>query len=88
MPWDKDTVKEYLFKPVMKLMCLKDSTTELAKSGDIDRVWETVMRFLMQNHHIEYIDFPNDENKNNIRLNAMENLKNNNYPEYGGAPTI
>lgn len=81
MPWDTHTVKEYIFRPVMKLMRNTESTTTLKKQGDIDAIWETVMRFLMQNHHIDYIPFPNDPTKNNVRLSAIDNLSNEHYPE-------
>src|SRR5437868_4761546 len=60
IPWTKDSVKEYLFKPVMKAMTTKTSTTELDKVGEIEAIWETMMRFLMEKHHIEYIDFPSE----------------------------
>jgi len=61
IPWTTESVKEYIFKPVMKAMTSKDSTKELEKSGEIEQVWETVMRFLMEEHHIEYISFPSYE---------------------------
>jgi len=85
MDWNTLTVKEYLFKPVMKLMTLKDSTTKLDKTAEIDKVWETVMRFLMENHHIEYINFPSDEKRqmeelSGVRLAQHSNLTNDNYP--------
>lgn len=59
IPWTKESVKAYMFKPVMTLMTTKSSTTELAKNdGEIEKIWDTVMRFLAQNHGIEYIPFP------------------------------
>lgn len=79
--WDTETVKEYLFRPIMKLTCHVDSTTELKKTGDIEKAWDTMMRFLGENHGIEYIEFPNDPVKG-IRLSAMDNLSNENYPEH------
>ena len=85
IPWTKDTVKEYLWKPVMKLAVGKQSTRELDKVGEIERVWDVVMRHLSQNHHIEYIPFPNNQS---VGLAQMENLTNDNYPEYQGEPTI
>jgi hypothetical protein len=60
--WTVYSVKDYLFRPVMKTMTGKDSTTELNKLVEIDKIWDTVMRFLGQNHGIEYIPFPNDPN--------------------------
>jgi hypothetical protein len=61
IPWTPASVKEYLFRPVMKAMTAKTSTTELEKIGEIEAVWETVMRFLMEKHHIEYLPFPSHE---------------------------
>ena len=63
IPWTTQSVKDYLFRPVMKLMTSKQSTTRLAKIGEIEEIWDTVMRFLGQNHGVEYIPFPNDPNK-------------------------
>ena len=57
--WTTESVKEYIFKPVMKIMTSKKSTTELSKtSGEIAEIWEVIMRHLMEKHHIEYIPFP------------------------------
>jgi len=62
IPWTISSVKEHLFRPIMKAMTSKDSTTELLKSaGEIDTIWETLMRHLMEKHHIEYIAFPSYE---------------------------
>lgn len=61
IPWTTESVKEYIFRPVMRAMTTKSSTTELEKVGEIEAIWETVMRFLMEKHHIEYIPFPSHE---------------------------
>lgn len=60
IPWTKSSVKEYLYKPIMRLMYAKEHTADLAKMEEPSEVWETMMRFLMENHHIEYIDFPSE----------------------------
>lgn len=60
IPWTKESVKEHIWRPVQLAMFNKLSTKELSKLSEIDEVWEVVMRFLMQNHHIEYIPFPDD----------------------------
>lgn len=59
--WTTTTVKEYLYKPIMRLKVGKESTAELAKIGEIDEVWDTLMRFLGEKHHLEYIEFPHDD---------------------------
>ena len=60
IPWTTLSVKDHLFRPVMKAMTSKESTTELAKLGEIEGVWDTVMRFLGQNHGLDYIPFPSN----------------------------
>lgn len=60
IPWTTISVKDHLFRPVMKATTSKSSTTELNKLGEIEVVWDTVMRFLGQNHGVEYIPFPSN----------------------------
>jgi hypothetical protein len=45
IPWNSDTVKEYLWRPIQKAQLQKDSTTELT-TKDIDAVFETLNRHL------------------------------------------
>lgn len=61
--WNKDTVAEYLFKPIMKAKTGKTSTTELSKTGDIEDIWDILFRHLGEKHHVEYIPFPNNPDK-------------------------
>ena len=61
IPWTMQSAKDHLFRPIMKTMYSKESTTELSKLEEIDAVWDTMMRFLGQNHHLEYIEFPHDD---------------------------
>src|SRR3990167_2899771 len=61
IPWTMQSAKDLIFRPVMKSMTSKQSTTELKKQGEIDEIWDTVMRFLGQNHGVEYIPFPSNE---------------------------
>lgn len=59
IPWSMKSVKEFLWKPVMKAMYQKESTTELDKtSGEIDMIHEVIMRELGEKHGIEHHDFP------------------------------
>jgi hypothetical protein len=44
--WTATTVKEYLWRPVQKLVLDKTSTTELDKAKEIDQVFDTINRFL------------------------------------------
>ena len=61
IPWTKESVKEMIWRPVQEAMLKKKSTTELEKVGEIDEVWDVVMRFLGENHGVEYIPFPHYE---------------------------
>lgn len=45
IPWSGDTVKEYLFKPIMKAQLDIDSTTQMT-TKDIDSVFNTLNRHL------------------------------------------
>lgn len=82
IPWTKQSVKDYLFRPVMTLMTGKESTTTLDKSQEPQEVWETVMRFLMQNHHIEYIPFPSEEYRSDFFEGNKVDIRNDeSYPD-------
>lgn len=63
IPWTKDSVKQYLFKPILALMYGKDHTADMEKLEEPEAVWETMMRFLMEKHGVEYIAFPHDPTK-------------------------
>lgn len=56
--WDKDTVKEFLWRPVQKAQLHKDSTTQLL-TNEIDQVYDTVNRHLGK--HINTVLFPSIE---------------------------
>lgn len=71
IPWTTLSVKEYMFKSIMKSMFQKESTTELEKVGEIEEVWDVLMRHLNKPQESldgkpfldEYIPFPNDDEK-------------------------
>ena len=56
IPWSKETIKEYIWKPIMKAQLGKKSTTEMT-TKDIDKVFNTIVRHLGQKFGIE-IEFP------------------------------
>ena len=88
IPWTQHSVKEYLFKPFMHLMTGKESTKDLTKTGgEIEQIWNTLMRELGEKHGIEFIPFPSD-NMKGLKLGAYDNAQRDDYPEYNGAPTI
>lgn len=59
IPWNKDTVKEMLYKPVMEAQTGKDSTTDLT-TKELSQVAETITRHLAQKLGID-IEFPSEE---------------------------
>lgn len=42
-------------------MTQKKSTTELEKTGEIDEVWDTLLRHLGEKFGVEYIPLPSQE---------------------------
>ena len=62
IPWTQTAVKEFLVKPIMKVMYNKDSTTELNKRNkEIENLYNVLMRELGEKLGIEYMKFPNEE---------------------------
>ena len=59
IPWGKESVKEYLWKPIQGAMFQKRSTTELTTT-DIDKVFETLNRHLGERFSL-HVDFPSVE---------------------------
>ena len=57
--WNKDMVKEYIWRPIQKAQLGKKSTTELT-TKDIDKVFETINRFLGEKHKV-HVPFPSIE---------------------------
>jgi len=65
--WDKDSVKENLWKPLQRAMYHLDSTTELDTSK-VSRVHQELMQILIDNPNLpelDYIDFPSQETTDN-----------------------
>jgi len=57
--WTPEAIKENLFKPLMKAMYNKDSTTELT-TAQVDKVYEQIMFILGERYGIE-VPFPSQE---------------------------
>ena len=81
IPWTPEAIKEQLWKPIQKLMYNKESTTELDKVKEIDKVHEVLMRHLGEKFGVEYLPFPHDENKivENLAPKKRTEME---YPEY------
>jgi len=58
IPWTPTSIKEHLWKPTMKAMLNKESTTEMT-TGDIDTVYEVINR-AMAKYGI-HVPFPSIE---------------------------
>lgn len=89
IPWDTESVKTHIWKPIMKARFGKDSTTQLKKTGEIDEVHKIIMREIREKHGIEYIPFPVDtgrqfEELSGEKIGAVNNLSNDTYPKYNG----
>ena len=61
--WTPTAVKEIIIKTALARMFGKDSTTQLAKTGEIEKLIDVVTKFNAQ-LHIEYIPFPSIETDN------------------------
>lgn len=62
LPWTTESVKEHLWKPIMKALYGFTSTTQLPKGeGKIEHIHEVLMRELGKTHGVEWHDFPNDD---------------------------
>ena len=59
IPWTKNSVKDYLWRPVQKIYLQKESTTELSKRKDIDQVYDILNRHLAERGL--HVDFPSLE---------------------------
>ncbi len=68
IPWDARAVKEYMWRPIMRLQLGKESTTELQK-GEIDKVFETFNRHLAK--HGVGLEFPSEARRSEF-FEAME----------------
>lgn len=59
IPWNGGTVKEYMWRPIMKTQLQKKSTTELT-TKDIDEVFDTINRHLAIRFGL-HVPFPSIE---------------------------
>lgn len=59
IPWSGETVKEYMFKPIMRAQLNKQSTTQLT-TKEIDEVLNTISKHLGETIGV-YQEFPSVE---------------------------
>lgn len=67
--WDKDLVKEHLWKPMQKAILKKESTTEL-ETFEVTKVYEAIAKGLGEKFGVE-IEFPSADEIN--KQNFYEN---------------
>jgi len=60
IPWNPQSVKELIWRPIQKLVLNKKSTTELKKQEDIDKVYDVVNRAISDRCKI-HVPFPSIE---------------------------
>jgi len=59
VPWSDKTVKELIYKPILKAQLGKDSTTQMT-TKEIDLVFDTITRFTSEKLGLQ-VDFPSIE---------------------------
>src|SRR3990167_1824985 len=59
IPWSKESIKNFLWRPVQEIYLSKKSTTELT-TKDIDAIWEILNRHLGEKFEI-HIPFPSEQ---------------------------
>lgn len=63
--FNKDIVKETLWRPAQERILGKKSTVDLRKTGEIDEVWEHLNRHLGEKFGI-HVEFPHLKDSDNI----------------------
>lgn len=58
--WNKDTVKELIWRPIQKAITNKESTTELDKVSEITEIYEHINRHFGERFGI-HVPFPTDQ---------------------------
>lgn len=79
-----------MWKTLQQALFKTKSTTELKKTGQIDRVYDHFVRFFANEFELELPPFPVDEKKHlaGIKIAQVNNLSNEDYPEYVGPPKL
>lgn len=58
--WTLESVKDYLWRPIQKVLLKKTSTTKLNKKEDIDKIYDTLNRHLSEKFGVS-VPFPSEE---------------------------
>ena len=62
--WTKEAVKEVLIRHIIRNMFKKESTTEIMKTGELDKLIDVITKFNAK-MGIGYIPFPSEEKLEN-----------------------
>lgn len=73
-------VKE-MWRALQQALFKTKSTTQLRKTGEIERIQDHFIRFFANEFQLELPPFPSDESKLNQRSKALELAKEMEYPE-------
>lgn len=65
LDWDGSKVKELLWRPAQKAILGKNSTTELSKIEDIDKVFDHLNRHISERFGLS-VQFPSQEQMQNL----------------------
>lgn len=59
IPWNSKSIKEFLFRPIMKIQTGKESTTDLT-TKEIDEIYDVINRHIGEKFGI-HIEWPSSE---------------------------
>lgn len=87
-----DAMKAVVWKPLQLIITGKESTTQI-KTGDVDRVYETMNKWLGDNFDGIHVPFPNDEEKQLKNLGGYKTASGQgtegvDYPELTDLPRL
>jgi len=78
LEWDKEKIKELIWRPLQKALVKKNSTTDLDKVSDIDKIYEHLNRYVGEKFGI-HVPFPS---KDVIQANQINYPQENNKTEF------
>lgn len=67
--WNEKLIHDYMWLPLQKAILHIDSTRDLKKTGDIDKVYDHLNRFLATKG--VHIPFPSEQDVDNYKLDAI-----------------
>ena len=74
LEWTPTLVKEAMWKPIMKALTSKTSTTQMDKVEDINKIYDHINRFLSETYFI-YVPFPSEVKEDKLVENYPINDK-------------